>query len=430
MGPRAYCLEPKSKYCSVFRRGSQLTLLVLGLIVALNTRPSAQAGYAAYVVDAGSGTVLHARNSQVLNFPASLCKVMTLYMVFKGLDEGVFTFSSKVPISQRAARQPPSKIGLKAGDSIALEDAILALTTKSANDIASAVAEFISGSEPAFAELMTQQAHILGMQNTTFRNASGLPNRKQRTTARDLGLLGIALYKNFPRYVHYFAHKNFRYRGRTYRNHNNLLGVHKGVEGIKTGYIRASGYNLMVSARYNRHHIIAVVLGGKSAQRRDAQMRRLLDRAYIRFERSDKLFATVSIPPRKPLRNTENNTHSLNASQIAVAHATDIVTKTLTDHVAVANAIAGDIDDKTWGIQLGAFSQHDAAERALDSVVPWFPDLLANTRREISTVTDPIGTLYRARHIGLTEAAARALCDKLTTTRAQECIISPPSPTS
>ena len=181
MGPRAYYLKPR--YCPVFRRGSQLTLLILGLIVALNTRPSAQAGYAAYVVDAGSGTVLHARNSQVLNFPASLCKVMALYLVFKGLDEGVFTFSSKVTISERAARQPPSKIGLKAGDSIALEDAILALTTKSANDIATAVAEFISGSEPAFAELMTQQARTLGMSKTTFRNASGLPNRKQKTTA-------------------------------------------------------------------------------------------------------------------------------------------------------------------------------------------------------------------------------------------------------
>ena len=427
MGPRAYCLEPKC--CSAFLRVSQLTLLILGLIVTLNTGPSARAGYAAYVVDAGSGTVLHARNSQVLNFPASLCKVMTLYLIFKGLDEGVFTFSSKVPISQRAARQPPSKIGLKAGDSMALENAILALTTKSANDIATAMAEFISGTEPAFAELMTQQARILGMSKTTFRNASGLPNRKQKTTAKDLGLLGVALYKNFPHYVHYFAHQNFRYRGRTYRNHNNLLGVHKGVEGIKTGYIQASGYNLMVSARYNEHHVIAVVLGGKSAQRRDAQMRRLLDRAYIRLERSDKLFATVSVPPRKPLRNTENNTHSLNTSQKAVAHATDIVTKVLTDHVAVANAIAGDIDLKTWGIQLGAFSRHEAAEQALDSVVPLFPNLLANTHREISTVTDSIGTLYRARHIGLTEAAARALCDELTT-RAQECIISPPSPAS
>ncbi|HIC71191.1 MAG TPA: D-alanyl-D-alanine carboxypeptidase [Alphaproteobacteria bacterium] len=424
---RTNCWKPH--WLRTCKRASRIILLMLGVSISLLMEPSAQAGYAAYVVDANSGAVLHARNSQVLNFPASLCKVMTLYLVFKGLDDRAFSLKSMVPISQRASRQPSSKIGLKAGDSIMLQDAILALTTKSANDIATAVAEFISGSEPAFAKQMTKQAQSLGMSKTSFRNASGLPNSRQKTTAKDLSVLGVALYANFPHYGHYFSHKNFSYRGRTYRNHNNLLGMYKGVKGIKTGYIRAAGYNLMISARDNGNHVIAVVLGGKTAKRRDAQMRRLLDQAFIRIERNNKLFAVVSRPPRKPTIKTAVNEYPLKTVRKNLANPADIIGEVLTEYVAVNDAMAAQSHDRTWGVQLGAFSRHDAAERVLNSVAPLFPELLGNTQPEVSTVTDSVGTLYRARYIGLTEAAARALCSKLTG-RSQACIISPPSPSS
>ena len=424
---RANCWKPD--WLITCKRVTRTMLLILGVSIPLLMKTSAQAGYAAYVVDANSGAVLHTRNSQVLNFPASLCKVMTLYLVFKGLDEGTFSLKSMVPISQRAARQPSSKIGLRAGDSIMLQDAILALTTKSANDIATAVAEFVSGSESAFAKQMTQQAQSLGMSKTSFRNASGLPNSRQKTTAKDLSILGAALYSNFPHYAHYFSRKNFSYRGRMYRNHNNLLGTYKGVEGIKTGYIRAAGYNLMVSARDNGDHVIAVVLGGKTARRRDAQMRRLLDRAFVRIERNNKLFAVVSRPPRKPTMKTAVDEYSLKTAGKNLANAADIIGEVLTEYVAVTDAMASQSHDTTWGVQLGAFSRHDAAERVLNNVVPLFPELLGNTQPEVSTVTDSIGTLYRARYIGLTEAAARALCSELTG-RAQACIVSPPGPSS
>ena len=197
---RANCWKPN--WLITCKRVTRIMFLILGISIPLLMKTSAQAGYAAYVVDANSGAVLHTRNSQVLNFPASLCKVMTLYLVFKGLDDGTFSLKSMVPISQRAARQPSSKIGLRAGDSRMLQDAILALTTKSANDIATAVAEFVSGSESAFAKQMTQQAQSLGMSKTSFRNASGLPNSRQKTTAKDLSILGAAVYSNFPPYAH------------------------------------------------------------------------------------------------------------------------------------------------------------------------------------------------------------------------------------
>jgi len=422
--------RPKQRPLARCRRSSYLILLALAAIISLLKEPSsAHAGYAAYVVDAGSGAVLHKRNSEDLNFPASLCKVMTLYLIFKGLDAQDFFLDSTVPISARAARQPPSKLGLKSGQSIPLHQAILALTTKSANDIATALAEFVSGSESAFAEQMTREAQTLGMSKTVFRNASGLPNSRQKTTARDLSVLGMAMYEHFPHYTHYFSRKKFNYRDRTYRNHNNLLGTYEGVEGIKTGYTRAAGYNLMVSARQNGHHVIAVVLGGKTSARRDAQVRRLLNQAYKGFERNDELFALIVPPPPKPIRGTGTTEATLKNSLKNLAHAADVAGDVLTQYVAVPEASAAPMQDKKWGIQLGAFSRHEAAKRVLNSIVQLFPEILGDTRQEISPVADSIGTLYRARHIGLTEGAARALCAELTA-RAYACIIAPPLPPS
>lgn len=424
--------EQTSQACLSNGMGAlRLSFVAFTLVIALNfclTKP-VESGYAAYILDVNSGAVLHSRNGNTQNFPASICKVMTLYVVFKGLDDGKFTLATMVPISQRASQQPASKIGFKAGDSIMLQDAILALTTKSANDIATAVAEFVSGTERNFADEMTRTAKNLGMTRTTFRNASGLPNSRQKTTAKDLITLGVALYRDFPHYTHYFSQKKFTYRGRTYRNHNNLLGLHEGVDGIKTGYIRAAGYNLMVSARYKGHHLIGVVLGGKTAKRRDAQMVRLLKRAYDRLNRNDKLFASISRPHHKP-----NLTSYLEEKIISISPVKppDDLTISLESQQVLPEAreyTEGIIDGNLWSVQLGAFSRYNAAERVLDSVVPLFPKLLANTRKEISEVTDSIGTLYRARHVGLTESLARQVCEKLKTL-SKPCMISPPRPSS
>ena len=203
---------------------------------------------------------------------------MTLYMLFERLEDGRLTYNTKITASPRAAAQPPSKIGLRSGDQITVSQAIRALVTKSANDVATATAEHIAGSEFAFAKLMTNKAKLLGMRSTVFRNASGLPDKRQFTTARDMAKLAIRLQDHFPKYFHHFQTRSFKYKGRVYRNHNVLLGRYQGVNGIKTGYTRASGFNLVTSLQHNRRNVVAVVMGGRTGRSRNANMRRLLEK--------------------------------------------------------------------------------------------------------------------------------------------------------
>ncbi len=232
--------------------------------------------YAALVVDANSGKVLFADSPDELRHPASLTKVMTLYILFEELERGSMTLDTPLKVSSEASRQAPSKLGLVPGETIRVEDAIKALVTKSANDVAVAIAENISGSESAFAARMTQKARALGMSRTVYRNASGLPNDGQITTARDLVVLGRAIQDRYPRQFRYFSTKSFVWKGRTIGNHNRLVGSVKGVDGIKTGYVRASGFNLLTSANDGGRRIVATVLGGRSGASRDAAMRQLV----------------------------------------------------------------------------------------------------------------------------------------------------------
>ncbi|MEH3146092.1 MAG: D-alanyl-D-alanine carboxypeptidase [Methylobacterium frigidaeris] len=240
--------------------------------------------YAAMVLDVKSGRVLHAVNEDSLRHPASITKVMTLYLLFEQIERGKMSLDTPLEISGNAARQPPSKLGLRPGSTITAEEAIKALVTKSANDVACAIGENIAGSEAAFAEMMTRKAHALGMSRTHYANASGLPDSDQITTARDLTILAQAIQDRFPRHYRFFQTRSFAFRGRVIGNHNNLLGRVEGVDGIKTGYTRDSGFNLMTSAKTGDRHIVAIVLGGKSGASRDAIMAKLvqsnLPRAY------------------------------------------------------------------------------------------------------------------------------------------------------
>ncbi len=231
---------------------------------------------ASIVVDGNTGEVLQASNADALRHPASLTKIMTLYLLFERLDAGKIKLDTPLKVSEHAAEQAPTKLGLKPGQTIAVEDAIKAVVTKSANDAAVTIAENLGGDESEFSKLMTQKARALGMSRTTYVNASGLPDDDQITTARDQALLGRAIQERFPRYYRYFSTEEFVYHGRAMRNHNHLLGVVGGVDGIKTGYTRDSGFNLVTSVHRDGRYVVAVVLGGRSALERDAHMRELI----------------------------------------------------------------------------------------------------------------------------------------------------------
>jgi D-alanyl-D-alanine carboxypeptidase len=267
--------------------------------------------YAAIVVDANTGDILHSANPDSLRHPASLTKIMTLYLLFERLEAGKVKLDTQFEVSVHAASQAPSKLGLKPGQTISVEDAIKALVTKSANDIAVVVAEALGGSEDEFARQMTRKARALRMSKTVYKNASGLPDDEQVTTARDQALLGLAIQERFPRYYQYFSTRTFTFRGRSMGNHNRLLGRVEGVDGIKTGYTRMSGFNLVTSVKRGGRHIVATVLGGKSAGQRDARMRELIEariaEASTKKTSPKATEVAEASEPAKPLRVASAN---------------------------------------------------------------------------------------------------------------------------
>ena len=236
----------------------------------------------AMVVDGNSGKILYSNNPDELRYPASVTKVMTLYLLFEQLKAGKLTLNTQFKVTSYAAGQAPSKLGLEPGGTIAVKNVIYALVTKSANDCAVVVAENLAGSEEAFARAMTTKARSLGMTNTTFRNASGLPDSEQRTTARDLITLGGRILADFPEYAEVFRTRVFTYEGESHRNHNGLLFTYRGMEGLKTGFTQASGFNLLTSVRRENKHLLAVVLGGRSAGERNSRMRSLLNASWVK----------------------------------------------------------------------------------------------------------------------------------------------------
>ena len=277
--------------------GSIMAAVAAAFLVAASP---ASAKYASLVLDVDSAQVLHSVNADTRNYPASLTKMMTLYLVFDALEDGRLDLDQRLAISARAARQPASRLGLGRGRTITVEDAILALVTKSANDAATVLAESLAGSETRFALVMTAKARKLGMSRTTFRNASGLPHRGQLSTARDMAVLAGALLRDHPHYYHYFSTERFTYGGVTHTNHNGLLDTYEGTDGIKTGYIRASGFNLVASVKRGGRRLIGVIFGGRSPNSRNRLMKTLLDKGFASLART-----TPSAPPRRPVKKAK-----------------------------------------------------------------------------------------------------------------------------
>ncbi len=273
------------------------------LLSAMFTGRAEAAKYASIVINGYTGEVLFSRSADARRHPASLTKIMTLYMLFEALDKGQVTLNTRMRVSRRAAGQAPSKLGLRLGSTIIVEHAIKALIVRSANDVAVVVAEHLGKTEFRFARMMTKKARALGMNATQFRNSSGLPNSKQYTTARAMARLCFRLISDYPEYYRYFATKSIRWGGKTYKTHNGVLKSFLGTDGIKTGYIRASGFNLATSTKRNGYHLIGIVFGGKTTKSRDAHMRKILNEQFARIDRNPNLgrrYAVIPLPAAKP----------------------------------------------------------------------------------------------------------------------------------
>ena len=454
------------------RPGPAVLGLVLALcIVAISqvfVAEEAQARYASIVIDAETGEVLRSRSADVRRYPASLTKVMTLYLLFEAIDDGKFSLDSKLKVSKRAAGQSPSKLGLRAGSTIRVEDAIKSLIVKSANDIAVVVAEALGGTEIEFARMMTRKAKELGMSRTTFRNASGLPNRKQRSTARDMARLAQALMRDFPDRYHYFDDQRFRYNGRVHRTPNKLLARYRGMDGIKTGYIRASGFNLVASAERDGRRVIAVVFGGKTPRSRNAHVANLLDLGFTRIAENDakrgriryagiprppagsglaapalrfkpaaimvaaaqppELTEGAAAPPAEPVENppaaprpasepTELASGPLPPPSKSVADTLSVVASVIGTEPSAAPAervAASPAGGGAWGIQVGAYESVTAAEIAMRRASARAP-LLTDAMTSLAPRTDGLSTLYRARFLGLCKNDASRACKALRT---------------
>jgi len=278
-----------------------ISYLIVTLFVVTVAAQQAYAApkFSAIAVDARTGKILFGKNIDSYRYPASMTKMMTLYLLFEDLRRGKISMNTPLRVSRYAASRPPSKIGFRKGQTILVRHAIMALVTKSANDVATAIAENLAGSEKAFAQRMTRTARRIGMTKTTFRNASGLPNRTQMTTARDMATLGLRLQRDFPQSYRYFSTRRFTYRGRRYGNHNKLLGRIQGVDGIKTGYTRVSGFNLTTSVRRGRKRIVAVVMGGRTGGSRNRYMTNLIAKIfkYKRLTNSSRIASLAGRPP-------------------------------------------------------------------------------------------------------------------------------------
>ena len=394
--------------------------------------------YAAIVVDANSGEVLYNTRADNPRYPASITKVMTLYLAFEALAEGRLKLTDRITVSPRAAAKQPTKLGLRAGETISVDDAMRAIAVKSANDIAVAMAEKLGGTESRFAELMTLRARELGMTSTRFTNASGLPDRRQVTTARDLAVLSRAVMRDYPQYYSYFSQRQFTYRGQTMRNHNHLLGQMPGVDGLKTGFTNASGFNLAASAVRDGHRLIAVVLGGSSSAARDDNVEDLLISGFDVIKRrgmgqrltiAQNMYETPAAAGYKILRapteqgDAEQDGMSIELTNNPAAGTKYAVLNTMEPvpnpthpkTVAAVKRVKGD-----YVVQVGAFRQRAQAQSHLGTMNKRFGKLLSDGEGEITAKVDGF---YRVRYVGMTEDDARAACKALKA-KAQSCLVS------
>jgi D-alanyl-D-alanine carboxypeptidase len=449
-------IDEASKMAAFLRGVVAAFSVFLAVVAAAGPAYAARSApkYAAIIVHADSGDVLFDRYADEKRYPASLTKMMTLYLLFEELEAGRMTLEQTLSVSAQAAAQPPSKLGLAKGGTIDVETAIEALVVKSANDVAVAVAESISGSEWKFAQRMTLRASELGMRSTTFKNASGLPNAKQMTTARDLATLSRRLVQDFPQYFGYFDIPSFTWNGRTYRTHNSLVVSFEGADGLKTGYTQRSGFNLATTAKRDGLRLVGVVLGGRSVRSRDAHMREILTAGFETIRENPLLIAslhretpTPRLKPTLVAALAAKNTPALAANADMLREMTtaaaafapsgreatfgDDISSLIAansddfnEHERVRLSAApgfasdeafgeGDIEDPTgWDVQIGAYSTKEMAQQELEAAAI-ASGSIAGERSVTPFQTETGAFLYRARFVRLTETDAIDMCSRL-----------------
>ena len=394
---------------------------------------SAEPKYAAIVIDANSGEMLYDKRADSPRYPASVTKVMTLYLTFEALSEGRLKLTDRVPITPRAAAQSPTKLGLPVGDSVSVDEAIRAMTVKSANDIAVAMAEKLGGTESRFAALMTLRGQELGMRNSRFVNASGLPDSRQISTARDLAILSRATMRDFPQYYSYFSLKGFEFRGSYVRGHNRLLNSMDGFDGLKTGYTNASGYNLAGSAVRDGRRLIAVVLGGSSTAWRDNNMEDLLTTGFdVLKRRSHGERTTIAAnlyedEPTGPIMrpSSEEGDGDQAGLKIVLTDNPKPVPVKVSPTLKAAKDAAKPAPKKVkgeWSVQVGAFQSKSLANKQLGLVRDRFAKAVADAE---GAVVGAAGGAFRAQFQGMTAEAARAACSAITAKR-QPCMVIAP----
>jgi len=470
-----------------FLRRGLFAVLALSLVLGANVRPieaqsQENSRYAAIVIDAASGEVLFSRHADSRRYPASLTKMMTLYLTFEALSQGKVHTDDVLTVSPQAASQPPSKLGLGAGQTITLDDAMRATAVRSANDMAVAIAEHIGGSESRFATLMTAKAQQLGMTQTRYFTANGLPDARQTTSARDQAILARAIMRDFPQYYSYFGLHDWAYNGRSYRNTNGLLPTGNGYDGMKTGYTNASGYNLAASAVRDGRRLITIVLGGRSSASRNAHVAELMDTGFeverrraqgeriqiaqTFFEQRGFGVGAEALSPSAPVAYAslaDEGQDEIGAESSAVAYTAAPAPSALPTRItpapserAAAEAVAparrapGNLTASLngaptstasrrttpppareparaarpagrWAVQVGAFRDEKVATDWLTEVNRRFRTQFASAERNVQTA----GEWYRSRFIGLTEDAARAACDTLSERRVTCMVVRP-----
>ena len=400
----------------------QISLALIGAAFCVISSTPAQADVSSIMIDAQTGEVLSAQRADKLRYPASLTKLMTLYIAFDALERGIIKMDDELPVSRKAANRSPSRLGLKPGSKITVRKIIEALIVKSANDCATVLAEGLGYSEENFAKTMTLVAKELGMKNTTFKNASGLPNRQQKTTARDIALLAAAMYHHFPQYYDLFSLRKFSYQGKTYYTHNHILKNFEGADGMKTGFTNAAGYNIVTSAQRDGQRVIAVTMGHNTLKARDKKVAQMMEQGLTKLALNSKmekanLYAEILKEQEKhqdiEKQLADNKTPNLD-KDTEEENANPQIEQGSADTEQTIAAIEKELEAQpSWDIQVGAFSNYAKARQYAQKIqTKQFKDC-KECEIKVEAAESASAVIYRAKIIGFEKNDADKACKRL-----------------